>query len=161
MAADCESGLRGLRKFIPFAELSAFAAAPEIVDSIAAERRDLWPNGRPPGDGTIIAGMTSAIAEALHRAGMQMEGGDSLLHEHSDWVWNVYSGLAHGFTWPRLLPGIETSRGLPGDFSLDLHQTASAAEMAIIAALSRMQPGTAGTTDAAPGEWPIATASSE
>ena len=52
----------------------------------------------------------------------------TVLAEHYQWIFNIYSGVAHGFAWPRLVPGTES---MPGDFSADLWATVCAAQIAI------------------------------
>jgi len=101
---------------------------------------------KPPGDGKIIEGMTHSLVDALELAGLSEEFGPETLRDHSNWLWNAYSGLAHGYMWPRLLWGLSPDRRLPGDFPFDLHQVATATHIALLAALSRSQPDTAATT---------------
>lgn len=153
LAKDCESGRQGLGKFAAFEGMRAIAAPEELVAAVDNQRKELWPKGNPPGDGKIIEGMTRSLVDALELAGLNEEFGPGILRDHSNWLWNTYSGVAHGYMWPRLLWGISSDRRLPGDFPLDLHQVATATHIALIAALSRSQPDTTATTDHVPSEW--------
>jgi hypothetical protein len=51
----------------------------------------------------------------------------TLLSEHLSWTFNVYSGVAHGFAWPRLVPGTQS---LPGHFLVELTTVANITHMA-------------------------------
>ncbi|SMY01673.1 hypothetical protein [Brevibacterium antiquum] len=155
VARDTESGRQGLRQFAGFQGMRAFAAPEDLVESMTNHRKELWPKGNPPGDGKIVEGMSAVMHDALELAGVGEELGHEFLTDHVTWLWNTYSGLAHGYFWPRLLPGLaEDDRRIPGDFPLDLHQIATATHMALLAALSRMAPGSTLTTETIPNNWP-------
>jgi len=49
------------------------------------------------------------------------------LTEHLLWIFNNYSGVAHGFGWPRLI----SNQAVPGDFVADLWMTAAANQIAV------------------------------
>lgn len=152
VARDTESGRLGMEQFAKFEGMQAFGAPQDLVDQLSRHRKELWPNGNPPGDGRIVEGMSAVMYEALELAGMGEELGHDILKDHVTWLWNTYSGLAHGYFWPRLLLTISGDRRVPGDFPLDLHQVATATHMALLATLSRMEPGSALTTDTIRGE---------
>lgn len=147
VARDTESGRQGLGQFASFEGMQAFVAPQNLVETFASHRKALWPKGNPPGDGRIVEGMSAVMFEALELAGMGDELGREILKDHVTWLWNTYSGLAHGYFWPRLLLTDSGDRRLPGDFPLDLHQVATATHMAMLATLNRMEPGSAWTTD--------------
>ncbi|WP_270239045.1 hypothetical protein [Rothia kristinae] len=147
VARDTESGRQGLEQFANFEGMQAFAAPQDLVETLGKHRRELWPKGNPPGDGRIVEGMSAVMFEALELAGMGEELGHDILKDHVTWLWNTYSGIAHGYFWPRLLLTISGDRRVPGDFPLDLHQVATATHMALLSALRRMEPGSALTTD--------------
>ncbi len=153
LARDCESGRQGLEKFATFEGMRAIAAPEALVEAGGSQRKQLWPKGNPPGDGQIIEGMTRSIVDALELAGLSEEFGPDILRDHSNWLWKTYSGLAHGYMWPRLLWRISRDRRLPGDFPFDLYQVATATHVALLAALSRSQPDTAATTTLVSSEW--------
>lgn len=153
LARDCESGQQGLDRYVAFNGMKAFTPPQSLVQAVRDQRKSVWPIGSPPGDGKIVEGMTESLVDALEMSGHGGEFGADYLRDHADWLWNTYSGAAHGYLWPRLLWGISSDRRVPGDFPLDLHQVAAATHMAMVAALSRSQPDTAGTTDPVPNEW--------
>lgn len=61
--------------------------------------------------------MASVVEEEMLRRGFQVDPGH--FGEHITWLFHVVSGAAHGFGWPRLVPGTSSMAGifLP-DFSL-------------------------------------------
>lgn len=153
LARDGESGRQGLIRYAAFKGMRAIAPPLDLVQAVGRQRDAMWPRGNPPGDGKIVEGMTQSLVEAFEIEGLADEFGPDFLHDHTEWLWNTYSGIAHGYLWPRLLWGVSPDRRIPGDFPLDLHQIAASAHMAIVAALSRSLPGTAGTTEPVPNEW--------
>lgn len=50
------------------------------------------------------------------------------MREHLLWMFNLYSGKAHGLGWPRL---VHHQNDLPGNFAADMHQLASMTELAV------------------------------
>lgn len=153
LAKDCDSGHQALQAYATFQGLGAFAAPEELRDQLKAQRKTLWPSGNPPGDGKVITGMIDSLGIALKTAGNEVGAEQDILQDHGAWLWNTYSGLAHGYTWPRLLPGISPDRGIPGDFPMDIYQVAVVTHIAALAALNRSLPGSATTTDPVPGTW--------
>lgn len=54
--------------------------------------------------------------------------------EHVRWMFHVYSGVAHGFAWPQLVPGTQS---LPGHFISEFTTAASVAHLAADITLRR------------------------
>lgn len=52
----------------------------------------------------------------------------AIMREHLLWMFNLYSGKAHGLGWPKL---VHHQHDLPGDFATDIHQLASLTEQAV------------------------------
>ncbi|MCY1684007.1 hypothetical protein [Kocuria sp. SL71] len=50
------------------------------------------------------------------------------MREHLLWMFNLYSGKAHGLGWPKL---VHHQNDLPGNFAADIHQLASMTELAV------------------------------
>ncbi len=44
------------------------------------------------------------IGEQLATSGFDDSVAPEVFAEHIMWIWHAYSGAAHGFAWPRLLP---------------------------------------------------------
>lgn len=65
--------------------------------------------------------------------------------EHIAWTFNVYSGVAHGFGWPRLVLG---TRSMPGNFIAELSMVASTAHLASDLVISRSRTPGGGSIDA-------------
>ena len=59
------------------------------------------------------------------------------LREHVAWTFNVYSGVAHGFGWPRLVPG---TRSFPGHFLVELSLISSVTHLAFDLVARRSSP---------------------
>lgn len=153
VARDVESGRQGLTRFAAFGGMQAFAAPQSLVEEVSAHRKEVW-SRKLPGEGTIVDGMGEAIYAALELAGLGKDFGYEFLKDHVTWLWNTYSGLVHAHFWPRLLPTVSGDRRVPGDFPLDLHQVATAVHMALLATLSRMEPGSSTSTAPIPDSWP-------
>ncbi len=64
---------------------------------------------------SVRAGLTAG--EQLATSGFDDSAAPDVLAEHIMWVWHAYSGAAHGYAWPWLLPG---TASLAGDFIADL-----------------------------------------
>jgi hypothetical protein len=87
------------------------------------------------------------IGEALAAAPEYPDSHRQLQREHVIWLWNTYSGAAHTYAWPQLTPGTGQDRRVPGDYPGDFFMVASTAHVAMLSLQSRLQPGSAGTTD--------------
>ena len=77
----------------------------------------------------VIELAADIIAKRLRARGEGAEREYVALSEQLIWVFNTYSGIAHAFAWPTMVPGA-TNR-LPGDFMSDLGTTVEVAKMAI------------------------------
>lgn len=85
--------------------------------------------------------MACVIGEQLAAGG----GADSasraspeVLAEHITWIWHAYSGAAHGFGWPRLLPGTDS---MAGNFVADLGLVVPVAHLAFDVTIRRSRVG--------------------
>lgn len=90
---------------------------------------------RPPGEATMLRRMAVVVATKLASLGF----GDTQaqLVEHVSWVFNIHSGVAHGFGWPKLVPGTDA---LPGRFIADLTLVTSMGQLAFNAAWDWTRP---------------------
>lgn len=153
LAQDCQSGIRALGEYAKFQGMRAMRPPAELLEDLRHQRADLYPQGRVPGEGTVIKRQTEAFIQALQ---MAQEGqddaviledyGPEILRDHASWLWNTYSGLAHVYSWPRLLPGISPDPNMPGDFPLDFYMIANSCVTAFSAYLDRVSEDSACTT---------------
>lgn len=83
--------------------------------------------------------MLANAADLLYRL-MQARGETDVEAEHFaegfSWVFNTYSGIAHGYGWPYLMPG---SEDLHGHFLADIDLIVSVAYIALHTTASRCQ----------------------
>lgn len=140
LAQDCQSGLRALEEYAKFQGFRAFSPPDELVEQLRQQRAHLYPKGKIPGEGTMIKRQTEAFIQALQvaaegqkDAGILDDYGPEILHDHASWLWNTYSGLAHAYSWPLLLPGISSDNHMPGDFPLDFYMIANSCVVAFSA----------------------------
>ena len=130
------------RAYTQFAEFEQFQALVPPADIIAVyERRraDLMRDGRPPGEARTLDSMAEVIGEMLagvDSAVPQQELDDlaAAAKEHVRWMFNIYSGVAHGLAWPWLVPRTES---LPGHFIADFTTAANVAHLAADTAIRR------------------------
>lgn len=146
LAQDAASGIKALQHYTQFDGLAGVCAPEELLTQFLAQKDELRRQQAPARDGDVVNGMTEAIVDALELADLSDETGPAILRDHAHWLWNTYSGLAHGYCWPRSMWTLSGDRRIPGDFPMDLHQVSTCTHVALIAYLARAAPGTAGTT---------------
>jgi hypothetical protein len=85
------------------------------------------------GEGKILSEMALVIAQEMIRGGYGQPNGQELLAEEVEWVWHSYSGVAHGFAWPRRLPTFSgpSVTPMPGDFFAELGFVVSVTHLAL------------------------------
>lgn len=147
IAQDCQSGIRGIREYVEFEGMPAMAPHPEVLEGLRKQKAELYPNGRLPGETTIIVRQTEALIEALHAAGVDKDFSTDIMRDHASWLWNTYSGLAHANSWPLLLPRLSADPRIPGDFPIDFYMTVTAFHVAVLAYFDRTEPGGQSTTE--------------
>lgn len=81
-----------------------------------------------PIESEILEQTATIVGNLLLDAGYDVGETQPALSEHLLWIFNIYSGVGHGFAWPRMVPG---SNSLAGDFSADLWMTACVAQLAV------------------------------
>jgi len=150
LAQDAFSGLKGLKHYAEFTGLAGVRAPRELVEAFTAQHAALLDLGPASTDTKVVDEMTQAIISALQLASPDDEKGTAILADHARWLWNTYSGLAHGYSWPRTLCGLSGDRRVPGDYPMDLYHVATCTHIALRALLKRAQPGTAGANSPLP-----------
>jgi hypothetical protein len=150
VAQESTSYMRALDEYANFGKL--LLMRPKEEERTASQRQNdaLRGGGRPRGDGAVMTGAAEVIGAALAVTPNYPDENPQLLREHAIWVWNAYSGLAHTYSWPRLMPCSGRDRRVPGDFPGDLFMVANTAHIAMLSLQSRLQPGSADTTALVP-----------
>lgn len=147
LGQDTDSGIKALKQYTKFEGLAGFRA-PEDLLTRFLEQRDALRHQQPQSrDGDVVTGMIGAVIDALHTAGVDDELGTQGLRDHAHWLWNTYSGLAHGYSWTHLLWGLSGDRRIPGDFPMDLFNVATCLQIALTAFHTRSTPGSARSTE--------------
>lgn len=139
---ESKSFTQALNRYASFNQLSGLRPPADNLETAKQQNSSLHAGQRAPGDGAVMEGAAQLISEALALTPEYEDGHKELLREHVIWLWNTYSGVAHTYAWPRLLPGSGEDRRVPGDF----YMIAATTHIAMVAFRSRMGPGSAGTT---------------
>lgn len=120
-----------------FTELEGLQAerVPDDADDPFTEEIDRLGKGGM-GDGAMLKSTARTMAEALARDsanGTDEPQTQKQLQEHIEWMWNVWSGMAHGYAWPDLIPGEKSSHQhiVPGHWVGDFYQLASFTQLAL------------------------------
>jgi len=133
-----------MRALEAFAEFKHHGLKPED-DYVAEHRRghEAVVAGAPrQGDHKVLSAMADVISALLvTREGAVVDNSDdpALLSEQVTWTWHTYSGLAHGYAWPWLLPGTTEDRAMPGDYLADLGIVVGVTHLAFEKTLERLQ----------------------
>lgn len=146
VAQESSSYMRALNEYAEFKQLLLMRPDKQDLDE-AQTQNDALRNGRRlPGDRAVMTGAADVIGAALAAIPNYREENPELRREHVIWLWNTYSGLAHTYGWPRLMPSSGRDRRVPGDFPGDLFMVANIAHIAMLSLQSRLESGSANTT---------------
>lgn len=123
------SQLRAIRRFSKFGVLKGIQAHSELVHSLRLVLDEL-PQGHVT-DTEMIASAALIIGSWLMSHGA--EESPEALEDHLAWVWNNWSGIAHGWAWPKYVPGREDPNvdTAPGNWILDFHTVAMILHLAL------------------------------
>lgn len=126
-------------QFAGFQHFQALIPASETVALYERRRVALMRGGRPPGEARTLDSMAEVIGELLAgtESAVPSQTDDDLsglAREHLRWMFNVYSGVAHGFAWPWLGPH---TRSLPGHFIAEFTTATNVAYLAADVTLRR------------------------
>lgn len=92
--------------------------------TLSALHRSYEPSSLSTNSGISDTMMTElAVTYVIDNANLVAEHQSSTLKDYVAWMWNSWSGLAHGMEWPTSLPnlqGTRNSRLMPGNYSMDL-----------------------------------------
>ena len=126
-------------QFAEFHQFQALIPDPETVALYERRRVELMRDGRPPREARTLDSMAEVIGELLAAAESAVPSQEdddlgTLAKEHVRWMFNVYSGVAHGFAWPWLVPHTES---LPGHFIAEFTTVTNVAHLAADLTLRR------------------------
>lgn len=127
--AQAESQLRAIRTFSQFGSLKGLQAPGDLVDALEEVRKELPKESVT--DTAMIASTASIIGDWLTARGADQP--PVALEDHLPWMWNAWSGIAHGWAWPKYLPGNEDpDRDVaPGSWILDFKALALIVHLAL------------------------------
>ncbi len=101
---EASSCLRALKASRQFQALSAQAPSKDAVEAVSAQVKALTAatGGQAMGEASMLRGMAEVVAALLPD-----EGSAAQAHrEHVSWMFQRYSGYAHGYGWPSMLPPV-------------------------------------------------------
>lgn len=150
VAQESNSFMRALDEYAKFEKLLLMRPDDQYLATAREQNDALRDGGRLRGDGAVMTGAADVIGAALAAAPECPDGHRQLQREHVIWLWNTYSGAAHTYAWPQLTPSTGDDRRVPGDFPGDFFMVASTAHIAMLSLQSRLQPGSADTTEPVP-----------
>jgi hypothetical protein len=112
--------------FEQFKVLRRLVPPADIVAAQRARNNAIQNGAQPISEYKTLMTMATVIGEMLAANGYGSREGEPLA-EMMAWIFNVYSGVAHGFGWPHLVPGSES---MPGHFISDLYMVTCVADFA-------------------------------
>ena len=112
-----------------FTKLHRLVPPAEVLINQNRRHAQLKATVKPVTESDLLTASAEIIADLLRSKGhVNNDMFKTVLAEHYQWIFNIYSGVAHGFAWTGLVPG---TGSMPGDFSADLWATVCAAQIAI------------------------------
>lgn len=123
LAVEGKSLMRAYSTFSSFTQLGQLVPPVEVVAKQEDRLSAIGDRGRL-GEQGILNRTAAVAAQLLASAGLsatdaEHEENETTLKEAYQWVFNTFSGTAHGFAWPRLVPGTADMSGhFIGDFGL-------------------------------------------
>jgi len=126
--------MQGLDSFAKFEHLMTLKPPDRYLEEQRSRNTALSDAPRPAGEAKTLEEVARVIGEELVASGFTDSAVPDVLAEHIMWIWHAYSGAAHGFGWPRLLPG---TAPMAGDFVSDLGVVVSVTHLAFDVAQRR------------------------
>lgn len=80
----------------------------------------------------MIKETSQIMAELLVSQGITKES-TIQLSEHLEWMWHVWSGVAHGWAWPKYFPGADSEDHdvAPGHWMTDFRVLSSIVQLSL------------------------------
>lgn len=130
VARQLGSHLSATRATNSFQELAYLKAPDNLVEYLQETKSTIA--GGEIGDGWMIKETSQIMANLLVSRGLEKE--DTVqLSEHLEWMWHVWSGVAHGWAWPKYFPGADSDDHdvTPGHWVTDFRTLASTVHLAL------------------------------
>ena len=110
-----------------FVVLTALVPPQEVLDPQRVRAKAVTNEAEKLTETAALEKAAAVFAKILSAHPSYSDDMATQLREHLAWTFNVYSGVAHGFAWPQLVPRTES---LPGHFVGELTTVASITHMA-------------------------------
>lgn len=125
------SHVAAIRAFTDFDQLVGLRAPADLLPALESSRREIGGVAKP--EGSMVLDIADSMAEALVDAGYEDRGDLGVLREHLAWMWHVWSGVAHGWAWPKYVPGFDDEEHdvAPGHWATDYFQLTSLVQQAV------------------------------
>ena len=107
MAQEGSSIVRAYEAFAKFEVLKHLVPPPEVVSKQKSRQAGIGIK-RAPGEAAVLREMAEVVAQKMESRGGEH---DESLADHVAWLFNTLSGVAHGFGWPKLVPGTDSMAG--------------------------------------------------
>ena len=117
-----------------FQSFSALVPPQDVLDAQRARAESVNQGVPLLGEAVLLREMAWVVGKILAARGYADTAIAGQVSEHVAWTFNVYSGVAHGFAWPRLVPG---TRSLPGHFIAELLLISNVTHLAFDLAIRR------------------------
>ncbi len=110
-----------------FQHLPALVPPPQVLVAQRARARQVRQDAPRLGEAETLQESAVVTGQILAERGYGGTETAEQLGEHVAWTFNIYSGAAHGFGWPGLVPGTQS---LPGHFIAELYLISNATRLA-------------------------------
>jgi len=114
LSQEAKSLMRAYEAFEKFKHSGALIPPDHVLRAQRERSREIESWGSPIGEEKTLLRMTDAVIKTLASRGYPPET-LPIMAEQITWIFHVYSGVSHGFAWPRLVPG---SQSMPGALPL-------------------------------------------
>ena len=139
LSQEAKSLMRAYEAFEKFKHSGALIPPDHVLRAQRERSREIESWGSPIGEEKTLLRMTDVVIKTLASRGYPPET-LPIMAEQINWIFHVYSGVSHGFGWPRLVPG---SQSMPGHFLSELFLVASVAHIAVEVVSDRLKAGAA------------------
>lgn len=125
------SHVSAVREFARFDRLSGLRAPSALVADLEESREVIA--GASKAEGAMVLDIADSLAQVLVDAGYNDEDELVALREHLAWMWHVWSGVAHGWAWPKFIPGLDDADHdvAPGHWATDFFHLTTLVQQAV------------------------------
>lgn len=133
MRQESDSVFRWYDEARSYEELSDLVPSEQVLTAQRARKARIDEMTTRGGEAAMLKSAAAITASLLvarpeMRDDMAVDEAEKVLREQLIWIFNVYSGKAHAYGWPRIVPH---ARDLPGDFSTDFFMLCSMTQLAL------------------------------